>query len=112
MLPFRWFERLLDPVAPPGEAAARLLGREVPEGPPPDSLIGFYRHFIGQARALFAALFVAGMLVALLDLAIPVMIGRLVALLSQHAPETLFAESWPTLLGMALVLLVARPGAI
>jgi ATP-binding cassette subfamily B multidrug efflux pump len=112
MLPFRWFERLLDPVAPPGEPAARILGRPVPEGPPPPGLIGFYRHFIGQARMLFAALFVAGMLVALLDLAIPVMIGRLVSLLSEHPPERVFAEAWPTLLGMALALLVARPAAI
>ena len=112
MTPFRWFERLLDPVAPPGRPAARLLGRAVPEDPPPASLIGFYRHFIGQARMLFLALFGVGMLVALLDLAIPVMIGRLVALLSHHAPETLFAEAWPMLLGMALVLLVGRPGAI
>ncbi len=112
MLPFRWFERLIDPVAPPGEPAARLLGRPVPEGPPPAGLIGFYRHFIGQARILFLSLFLAGMLVALLDLAIPLMIGRLVALLSEHAPDRLWPEAWPVLLGMALVLLVARPGAV
>jgi ATP-binding cassette subfamily B multidrug efflux pump len=84
----------------------------VPEAPPPRGLLGFYWHFIGQARALFLALFAAGMMVALLDLAIPVIIGRLVGLLGEHAPERLFAEAWPTLLLMAGVLLVARPGAI
>ena len=71
----------LDPVAPPGRPAARLLGAPVPEAPPPHTLLGFYWHFIGQARGLFAALFFAGLLVALVDAAIPTMIGRLVALL-------------------------------
>ncbi|MFP5465832.1 MAG: hypothetical protein ACLGHR_13830, partial [Gammaproteobacteria bacterium] len=42
----------------------------------------------------------------------PVFIGRVAGLLAAHAPGTLFAEAWPALLGMALVLLLARPGAI
>jgi ATP-binding cassette subfamily B multidrug efflux pump len=111
-MPFRWFESLVDPVATPGQRAARLLGRAVPEAPPPAGLLRFYWHFVSQSKALFLALFAAGMLVALLDLAIPVMIGRMVALLTQHAPDRLWAEAWPVLLGLATVLLVARPGAI
>jgi ATP-binding cassette subfamily B multidrug efflux pump len=112
MSPFRLFERLLDPVAPPGSRAARVLGTPVPQRPPPDSLIGFYAHFISQSRALFLALFGAGMLVALLDLAIPVMIGRVVALLSEHEPARLWPEAWPILLLMAAVLIIGRPGAV
>jgi len=110
--PFRWFETLIDPVAPPGARAARLLGSGVPGEPPPRSLAGFYWHFIRQARGLFLALFGAGLMVALLDAAIPVIIGRLVALLSAHAPDRLWAEAWPSLLGMAAILLIGRPLAL
>ena len=109
---FRFFESLLDPVAPPGRPAARFAGSPVPEEPPPRTLLGFYRHFIGQARGLFAALFFAGLLVALVDAAIPTMIGRLVSLLSTHAPDRLWDETWPVLLGMAALLLVGRPVAL
>jgi ATP-binding cassette, subfamily B, multidrug efflux pump len=111
-MPFRLFESLIDPVARPGERAARLLGSPVPEAPPPRGLLGFYWHFVRQARGLFAALFLAGLLVALVDAAIPTIIGRLVALLSTHPPDRLWAEAWPTLLGMAAIVLVGRPLAL
>src|SRR6478735_2084631 len=54
--PFRLFERLIDPVAPPGEAAGRLLGSPVPETAPPRTLPGFYWHFLKQTRALLFAM--------------------------------------------------------
>jgi ATP-binding cassette subfamily B multidrug efflux pump len=112
MLPFRRFERAMDPVAPPGAEAARLLGVAVPDHPPPKTLLGFYWHFARQARALFAALFAAGMAVALLDLAIPLFIGHIIGLLAAHGPERLIAEAGLTLVAMALVVLVCRPAAI
>ncbi|HWL80259.1 MAG TPA: ABC transporter ATP-binding protein [Roseomonas sp.] len=108
----KFFERIIDPVAAPGRRASRLLGSTVPEAPPPRSLVGFYWYFIRQARALFLMLFAAGLAVALLDASIPVFIGRIVAMLSAGAPETVLAENWHILLGMALVLLVGRPLAI
>jgi ATP-binding cassette subfamily B multidrug efflux pump len=111
-MPFRLFERLVDPVAAPGTRASRLFGTPVPDAPPPKTLAGFYWHFIAQAKALFAALFFAGLTVALLDAAIPAMIGRLVSLLGEHRPEMLWAEAWPSLLGMATILLLGRPLAI
>ncbi|NOG71681.1 ABC transporter ATP-binding protein [Roseicella sp. DB1501] len=110
--PFRVFERLVDPVAPPGSPAGRLLGTPVPETAPPHRLLGFYWHFLRQTRALFLALFGAGMLVALLDAAIPAMIGRLVGLLGTHARDQLWAEAWPLLLGMGAVMLLGRPVAL
>ena len=58
-----------------------------------------------RRRALFAALFLAGLLVALLDAAIPAFIGRMVTLLTSQ-PGRLWAEAWPILLGMAVVLLL------
>ncbi|MBE9605827.1 ABC transporter ATP-binding protein [Acetobacteraceae bacterium H6797] len=109
---FRFFENLVDPVAAPGEKASRFLGRAVPDSPPPKGLLAFYWYFISQARLLFFLLFLAGMTVALLDALIPVFIGKVVTLLGRYAPGALFAEAWATLLGMAAVMLIARPGAI
>src|SRR5918993_4408773 len=103
-MPFRLFESLIDPVARPGERAARLLGSPVPAAPPPRSLLGFYWHFVRQARGLFAALFLAGMVVALLDLLIPVFIGRVVAFLTEHGPARVWAEAGRVLLPMGAEL--------
>jgi ATP-binding cassette, subfamily B, multidrug efflux pump len=85
----------------------------LPERPePPPRLIAFYWHFARQAKGLFIALFVVGLVVALLDSMIPVFIGRLVTLVTASTPDRLFAQSWHLLLGMALLVMVARPLAI
>ena len=97
---FGALERVLEPTAPPDR----------PE--PPPGLTAFYWHFARQAKGLFAALFVAGFAVALLDATVPVFVGRVVSLLTASPPERLFADHWPLLAGMALVLLVIRPAAI
>ena len=96
---FRWFESLFHPTAVPGADA------------PPDGLIAFYWHFARQAKGLFAALFVAGLVVALLDVLIPVFIGQVVTLVTTSAPENVFTDAWPMLLGMAAVMVIARPAA-
>jgi ATP-binding cassette, subfamily B, multidrug efflux pump len=97
---FTLFEQLLKPAVAP----------ETPE--PPPGLVAFYWHFARQAKPLFAALFVAGFLVAIMDTMIPIFIGRVVTLVTSAQPATLFAEHGPMLIGMALVLLVARPAAM
>ena len=97
---FHFFEHLVEPTAAP------------PEAEPPNRLGAFYWHYARQAKGLVAALFVAGLAVALLDTTIPVFIGRVVGLLSQHAPGGLLRAAWPQLIGMAAVLLVARPLAM
>src|SRR6266481_3150263 len=97
---FRFFESLLEPTALP------------PGGPPPPGLGAFYWHYARQARYLVAALFVAGFIVAILDTTIPVFIGRVVTLVSAHAPGSLLHDNGPQLVAMALVLLVARPVAL
>ncbi|WP_426959065.1 ABC transporter ATP-binding protein [Muricoccus radiodurans] len=109
---FRFFEGLVDPVAAPGERASRLLGAPVPEEAPPRRLLGFYLHFIRQARASFALLFAAGLAVALLDTLIPVFIGRVVSLIERVPPGEIWATAGASLAGMAAVLLVGRPLAI
>ena len=84
----------------------------MPETAPPHTLPGFYWHFLKQTRALFLALFVAGLLVALMDAAIPTMIGKLIGLLTTHAPDRLWAEAWPVLIGMGALILIGRPTAL
>src|SRR3954453_11312886 len=97
---FALFERLLKPAIAP----------DSPE--PPTGLVAFYWHFAKQAKPLFAALFVAGFVVAIMDTMIPIFIGRIVTLVTSSAPATLFAEHGHLLIGMALVLLVLRPAAL
>ena len=55
------------------------------------------------------ALFIFGGLIAMLDVTIPAFIGRVVGLVSTHAPADLLRETWPQLLTMAGVLLLVRP---
>lgn len=93
----RRFEKLLDPTLPP------------PQPEPPARLFAFYWHFAKQAKGLFAMLFVAGFVVALLDATIPVFIGRVVTLITSTEPARVFTDHWPLLALMAFVLLVARP---
>jgi ATP-binding cassette subfamily B multidrug efflux pump len=97
---FRLFETALNPTGEPSR----------PE--PPPGLAAFYWHFARQAKGLFAALFATGLVVALLDSMIPVFMGRVVTLVTASEPARLWDESWPILIGMAAVLLVARPLAL
>jgi ATP-binding cassette, subfamily B, multidrug efflux pump len=94
---FHFFERSLKPTA-------------VPEsGEPPAGLVAFYWHFARQAKPLFIGLFAVGFAVALIEVTIPVFIGKVVTLVTASKPEELLATAWPWLLGMAGVLLVLRP---
>ena len=86
---FRLFEKALDPTELPAQSQ------------PPAGLIAFYWHFARQAKGLFAALFVAGFIVAVLDSSVPAFMGRIVTLVTSSRPETLWTENWRMLLGMA-----------
>src|ERR1700680_3326631 len=97
---FKLFERLLKPTDTPERTE------------PPPGFIAFFWHFARQAKGLFAALFAAGFVVALLDSTIPVFMGRIVTLITASPPDELFPKFWPHLVGMALVMLVARPIAL
>jgi ATP-binding cassette subfamily B multidrug efflux pump len=94
---FRLFENALNPTEPPAESQ------------PPTGLVAFYWHFARQAKGLFAMLFVAGFIVAVLDSSVPAFMGRIITLVTSSRPETLWTEQWPLLLGMAVVLLLLRP---
>jgi ATP-binding cassette, subfamily B, multidrug efflux pump len=97
---FAKFERFLTPTATP----------EHPE--PPAGLIAFLWHFARQAKWLFAALFVIELLMALSDSAVPWFMGRVVTMVTKMPADRFFAEGWPRLLGMAVVVLVVRPGVM
>ncbi len=97
---FTFFERRLKPTDTPERTE------------PPPGFIEFFWHFARQAKGLFAALFAAGFVVALLDSTIPVFMGRIITLITASPPDELFAKFWPHLLGMAAVLLIARPLAL
>ncbi len=96
----RWIEGLLEPT------------QRTPTEPPNRGLGRFYWHYLRQIPWLIVALFATGLVVALLDVTIPLFIGRVVTLVSQYRPARLLAEAGPQLLAMALIFLLARPAAL
>src|ERR1041385_3462291 len=94
---FHLFEKTLNPTEVPAQSE------------PPAGLVAFYWHFARQAKGLFAALFVTGFVVAIIDSSVPAFMGRVGTLTRASEPQTLWTENWPTLVGMALVLLLVRP---
>src|SRR5215469_9730076 len=101
---FRLFEHLLEPTETPPDTPPPELGS-------PHALERFFWHFMRQIPRLLIALFVTGFVVALLDAAIPVFIGRIVTLVTSQSAETIWHEAGWQLAGMAVLLLVLRPVA-
>ncbi len=95
----KWFESRLDPTG------------LVPSEPPSEGLARFYWHFARQVRWIIVALFATGFVVAALDIMIPIFIGRVVTLVSDHHPERLFVEAGWQLAAMAAILVLGRPVA-
>ena len=94
---FRYFERLIDPVAPPSGVS------------PPAGTLAFYWHFIGQHKAVFLALVVIQFLLASFDAALPVFVGMIVNRLAGANPASFFSDNWALLTIMVTVVLVRRP---
>jgi len=99
---FAFFESRIRPTASTGPAGSA----------PPQSLLGFYWHFVGQARGLFGLMFLTGLAVALVDTLIPIFIGKLVRLMEAADRAAALEQALPMLLGMAGVVLVLRPLAL
>ena len=96
---FRFFETRID------------FRKKPPDESPPDTLWGFYWHFIRQAKGLFIALFALGFVLAVVEALVPWLIGRLVNALSHTSPEGIFSEAGPLLIAMAAIILLIRPWA-
>src|SRR2546426_50321 len=100
----KFFERLLEPTEQPPDIAPPTLDERHP-------MIRFYWHFVRQIPGPVLALFATGLCVALTDAMIPVCIGRIVSLVSEQSPETIWHDAGTQLLLMAALFLVARPAA-
>ncbi|ATU67924.1 ABC transporter ATP-binding protein [Piscinibacter gummiphilus] len=87
----------------------RIQPTALPPGPPPSGLVAFYWHFIRQTRSLYAAMFVTGLAVALIDMLIPIFIGRLVTLMEATDRAAAFSAAVPSLLAMAALVVIGRP---
>jgi ATP-binding cassette subfamily B multidrug efflux pump len=96
---FAFFESRIRPTALPGTA-------------PPQGLIAFYWHFVRQSRHLFGAMFVTGLVVAMIDTLIPVFIGKLVRLMESQDRAAALAQHLPALVAMAMLVLLGRPLAL
>ena len=83
-----------------------------PKGPPPPGLLAFYWHFIRQTRTLFFAMLLSCLLLALSDTVLPVLIGKLVALMAATDRQAALRNAWPTLLGMVAFMLLLRPAVL
>ena len=94
---FRFFESRVAATAMPADVA------------PPAGLIGFYWHFIGQARGLFFGMLLSCLLVALSDTVMPILIGRLVSLMTAADRVAALRDAVPMLVAMVVFLLVIRP---
>ena len=97
---FRFFETRLDPT------------KDTPDVTPPSGAVAFYWHYARQAKGLLATLFFGGAMTALLDLLIPLFIGRVVTLVSTHTPEEVFHDYGWQLIGMAAIQLGLRPALL
>jgi ATP-binding cassette, subfamily B, multidrug efflux pump len=76
---------------------------------PPASLLGFYWHFVRQSKRLYAAMLVTGLAVALIDMLIPVFIGRAVGVMAADDRTRALAENLPILVALAAAVLIGRP---
>jgi ATP-binding cassette, subfamily B, multidrug efflux pump len=95
---FRWFETRIEAFP------------EAPLERPPSTLFAYYVYFIRPVWPAFAALLIAGLLGALIEVALMTFIGNLVDLMRAAAsPAHFMADHGPILLWMALVAVVARP---
>ncbi|NIK10027.1 ATP-binding cassette subfamily B multidrug efflux pump [Xanthomonas arboricola] len=94
---FRWFESLID-VFPPIE-------RDMP----PRSVWRFYLHYLRPLWPILLATLIAGLLLALVEVAMFDFLGRIVDMLAERPGADFFRRHAGELTWMAAITLVARP---
>jgi ATP-binding cassette, subfamily B, multidrug efflux pump len=82
---------------------------DFPPTTPPATLGAFYWHYVRQTKFWYGAMVVSVLAVALMDMMIPVMIGRLTELVQALDRPAALAEQWPIFVGMLVVLVLCRP---
>ncbi len=96
---FTWFETRIDPFAA-GEAVTR----------PPDQLLAFFWHYLKPVWWAFAALTLATLTLASLEVAVLAFVARVVDLMKDaKTPATFFADHAGELTFMAVLTLIVRP---
>jgi len=94
---FRWFESLI-PVFPP------IDGRM-----PPRRVVPFYIHYLRPVWPVLLATLIAGLLLALVEVAMFDFLGRIVDMVAEQPGSGFFARHASTLMWMAGITLIARP---
>ena len=74
----------------------------------PEDAWRFILYFANQAKGAFFLLLVTGGLAGAVDAAMYWSVGWLIDLLDRSSPQTLFADHWPALVGLLLLILVVR----
>ncbi len=93
----RWFERLILPVV------------ASPVTRPPETLLAFYRHFLMPVKGTIVAVLLISLMGAVTEMSIFVFLGWVVDRATTTPKDVFFANYWPELAGMALVIVLLRP---
>jgi ATP-binding cassette subfamily B multidrug efflux pump len=89
---------------------SRIRGTaSVGAGAPPPKLLAFYWHYVRQTRFWYGVMVLVVLSVALVDMAIPIGIGQLTALVEAEDPQTALHAKWPVLALLLAIVLVVRP---
>ncbi len=78
-------------------------------GTPPNRLLAFYWYYVRQTKFWYGAMVLTVLAVALVDMLIPVMIGRLTALVQATDRAGAIRDQWPELAVLLGIILVGRP---
>ena len=94
-----WYERLIDPL--PNDPVVR----------PPDTVTGFYLHFIWPVRWLILAVLLLSLASSLIEMSLFVFLGWVVDWVNETPPAEFFAQhGWHLAIMGAVVWLVWTPG--
>ena len=74
----------------------------------PESAWAFILYFARQAKGPFTLLLISGFLAGAIDAALYWSVGWLIDLLDATTPQRLFADHWPELVGLLVLILVVR----
>ncbi|MDR7219642.1 ABC transporter ATP-binding protein [Aminobacter aminovorans] len=74
----------------------------------PESAWAFILYFARQAKGPFTLLLISGFLAGAIDAALYWSVGWLIDLLDSTTPQRLFADHWPELAGLLVLILVVR----
>ena len=89
---------------------SRIRGTaSVGPGTPPASLAAFYWHYVRQTKFWYGAMVITVLAVALMDMVIPITIGRLTALVESEDRTAALRTQWPVLATLLAMILVGRP---